>query len=65
MKDILFSFVYRGDKIPDGIAHAIEILKIINFLTVNLFVGNIFRHEVQGVFDTLQIQSEIFNRFME
>ena len=46
MKSVPFSLIYQWYEIPNSISHAIKILEIIDFLTVDLFVSNIFWHEI-------------------
>ena len=64
-KRVLFRLIYQRDEIPNHFSNTLEIFQIIRFGWINLFVGNVFSHEVERVLDVLRIQSNVFNRAME
>ena len=55
IKSIPFGIVYQRDEVPYGITHTIEISKIVNHVTVDLFVLNVLGKEVESHFDALGV----------
>ena len=55
IESISFSIVYQRDEVLYGITHTIKISKIVNHVTVDLFVPNVLSKEVERYFNTLGV----------
>ena len=61
MKRVPVSLIHQWDKVPDGIANAIKILKVICLGRVHLFIRYIPCYKVQRVFDIFCIWCNMFD----
>ena len=64
-KRVLFRLIYQRDEILNCFSNTLEIFQIIRFGCIDLFVGDVFSHEVKWVLDILRIWSNVFDRAME
>ena len=55
------SYIDYQDEVLDGISHAIEIIEVIIFTTIDFFVLNVFGQEIEGNFDILGVWSEVLD----
>ena len=55
IESIPFSIIYQRDEVPYGITHTIKISKIVNHVTIDLFVSNVLSKEVERHFNTLRV----------
>ena len=56
---------YCRYEVPNGISHAIEIIEVVYFTTIDLFVLNVFGQEIKSDFDILGVWCEMFNWAMK
>jgi len=64
-KYVLSGCINCRNEVPNGIAHAIEIVDVVNFSTVDLFVLNVFCQEIKGNLDILGVGCKMFDGTMK
>jgi len=62
VEGIPIRLIDRRQKIPDHVANTIKVLQIIRRFGVDFLVRYVFRHKVEGLFNVLQIQCNVFDQ---
>ena len=61
IESVPFSIIYWRDEVLYGITYTIKISKIVNHITVDLFVPNVLGKEVERHFNTLGVWCKVFD----